>query len=293
MARGKAQTTALATWDAELAKQAEEYADQEAGVGGGSKFSIRGGTLSFNDAPLPNNEMAVVICDSILENVYYEGDFDPDSLSSPSCFAFGRDDKQIAPHADVEEPKAEKCDGCPMNEWGSSSKGRGKACRNRRRLALVSAGNFDADGNFEPFESSEDFSKAQIGYFGIPPTSLKGYAAYVTQLKTNLKRPPFAVFTRVSVVPDPKTQVKIQFELLGPAPDDIVQVLIDKNKEARALIEFPYQKQAEQAAPAPKRAPRAAPARAPRQAPVSVKAAPRAAPVARAPAAAPKRTQKF
>src|SRR5690606_31878069 len=89
----KAKTTALATYDEELAKLAEEAASQEANTGGGQFFSTRGGVLSLNGAPIPNNEMAVIILDGILVNTYYQGGFDPDSPSSPICYAFGRDEK--------------------------------------------------------------------------------------------------------------------------------------------------------------------------------------------------------
>lgn len=271
-------TTAIATWDEELAKQAEEYANQEANTGGGQFFSIRGGTLTLNGAPVPNNEMAVIVMDSVLENVYYEGDFNPDSPSAPTCYAFGRDEKTMAPHEEVEQKQAVSCADCPMNAWGSSNKGRGKACRNRRRLALIPAGGLD-DGNFQAFEDPDEFARAAVVYLPIPPTSINGFGAYTKQVFGALKRPPFAVFTKVSVVPDAKTQVKVLFELLGPVPDELVKVLMEKNREVKATIEFPYAKPEEAPAPPPRRAPvrqqrQAAPAKVPAKAQVRQAAAP-------------------
>ena len=92
MAQKKPQTTALVTWDEELARQAEIAASMEASAGGGQFFSTKGGILSWQDSPLSGNQMAVIILDSILENVFYEGHYDPDAPQSPTCFAFSRDE---------------------------------------------------------------------------------------------------------------------------------------------------------------------------------------------------------
>jgi hypothetical protein len=59
---------------------------------------------------------------------------------------------------------------------------------------------------------------------------------------STLKRPPFAVFTKVKLVPDPKTQVAVTFELLGPAPATMAEVLLRRHKEAEDAIVFPYPK---------------------------------------------------
>lgn len=239
-----AQTTALANWEEELAKQAEAAAEQEASTGGGQFFSLRGGTLSLNDAPLPNNEVAVVIVDSILENAYYDSDYDPDNPSGPTCYAFGRDEDEMGPDpANVEKPQSELCSECPMNEWGSADRGRGKACRNRRRLALVPAGDFDRDGGFEPYEDPEHFLKAEVAYLALPPTSLNSFGSYVKQLAGALRRPPHAVFTRVAVVQDAKSQFKVTFENLGLVPNELIPPLMQRNEEVKSLIEFPYPKQ--------------------------------------------------
>src|SRR5271170_6510523 len=98
MATKKAATTAIVNYEAELAEQAQIAAGMEASTASGQFFGLRAGVLTYNDAPLPNNEMAVVILDGVLENVFYEGAYDPDTPQSPMCFAFGRDEATMAPH---------------------------------------------------------------------------------------------------------------------------------------------------------------------------------------------------
>lgn len=236
--------TSVIKWDEELAKQAEAAAGMENSTASGQFFSLKGGILSFNDAPVPGNQMGVIILDGILENVFYENAYDPEDPSGPTCFAFGRDEKALEPHKDVVAAGNaihSHCAGCPMNEWGSADKGRGKACRNTRRLAMIPAGTFNQDGKFVLTKDPEHYESAAVAFMKLPVTSVKGYAAFVKQVAGALKRPPHAIVTKVSIRPDPTTQFKVVFEPIVQAPDEILGVLMKRHEEAKSLIDFPYQ----------------------------------------------------
>lgn len=252
-------TTALAKWDAELAKYAEIAASMEANTGGGQFFSTKGGILSWQDAPLPDNQMAVVILDSVLENVFYEGRYDPDTPQSPTCFAFGRDEKQMSPHQIIVESGSQQydqCTGCPMNEFGTSEVGKGKACRNTRRLGMIPAGVFNAAGKFELIDDEEHFTSTAVGFMKLPVTSVKGYASFVKQVAGALKRPPFGIITKVKVVPDPKSQFKVIFEPIMTIPDELMGIILQRHEEVKSTIDFPYAPNEEEEQP--KRGSRAA-----------------------------------
>lgn len=263
-ARKTSESTALVNWDEELAKQAEVAAGMEANSGGGQFFSMRGGQLSFNDSPMPGNQMAVVIIDSIFENVYYGGRYDPENPAPPTCFAFGRDE-DMSPHDVVvkaEQAQHDSCKGCPLNEWGSSDVGRGKACRNTRRLAIIPAGTFDQQNRFQAIDDLDHFASATIAYMKLPVTSIKGYASFVKQVAGALRRPPHGIFTKVRVEPDAKTQFRVIFEPLSQIPNGILPAIMKRHEEAKSLIEFPYNLEMEERAPPPAkgRGGRAAPA---------------------------------
>lgn len=232
-------TESLARWDEALAKLAKESAAQVAGLGGGQFFSIRAGTLSVNGSPIPNNEMAVVVLDHVLLNAHYGAEYDSENPMPPVCYAFGRDAATMAPHEAATKKASAQCKGCPNNEFGTAEKGKGKACKNTIRLACIPAGTM-SNGRFEAFDDPEAFSSAQVAYLGLPPTSIGAWGAYVKSLAGALKRPPFGVFTKVKVVPDPKSQVKVTFELLGPAPSELVGVLMKAHDAARENIVFPF-----------------------------------------------------
>lgn len=62
--------------------------------------------------------------------------------------------------------EAMRCDRCPLNQWGSGKQGRGKACKEMRRLLLIPAGqNFPA-------------------LLSLPPTSVANWDNYATGCKT-------------------------------------------------------------------------------------------------------------
>lgn len=229
--------TQIQKWDEELAAAAQVVVESEV-ASGGQFFSVRGGVLQFNDAPLPGNEVAVVIVDYIFENVFYEGEFNPEQPQGPTCFAFARSENDLAPHAMVVEKQHDKCSGCPRNEWGSADRGRGKACRNIRRLGLILAGDLK-NGQFTQYDA-EHFATAQPGYLKVPVTSVKGFASFAKQVAAVLRRPPWAIFTKVKVVSDPRTQFRVVFEPISEVPNELLSVLKKRNDEVSQLIAFPY-----------------------------------------------------
>lgn len=256
-------TTAIATWDEELAKYADASATMEANNGGGQFFSTKGGILTWQDAPLPNNQMAVVILDSIFETSYYEGEYDPSNPQSPTAFAFGRDEKTLAWHeSSAPEFAGKLCSESEVCQWGSADKGRGKAAKETRRLGMIPAGSFTPAGKFELIEDEGHYESTVVGFMKLPVTSVKGYASFVKQVAGALRRPPFGIVTKVKVVPDADTQFRVVFEPIMSLPDKLMGVIMKRHEEVAAIIDFPYTPNEERGQdPAPKRGAKPAPKR--------------------------------
>jgi len=258
--------TALEKYREKMAAKASAYASEE--KTGGSFISIRGGVLTFGEEELPGNEMLVVVLDAIHENTYYDTKFDPDSVLPPKCFAFGRSEKEMEPHENVPDPddaegsffelQAGQCSECPHSQWGSADTGRGKACSNRRRLAVIPAGRFVAgkkrrDTEMEVFEDPDHFRKADIAFLKLPVTSTKNWSKYVHMLNKEHQAPPFAVLTHIYVEPDPKTQYKVHFDCIEVVEDeDILDILFARNEEAMDMIIQPYEEPSEEDLEKPK-----------------------------------------
>lgn len=263
MARKPTTGTAVANYDEELARLAGQSATLTDSGGGGKFFSTRAGVLQFDDTPLPGNQMCVIIAAWCLENVYYEGAFDADNRTPPTCFAFCKnpDEKdEMAPHEMVDKEdafdrQADTCGECPQNEWGSAEKGRGKACSNRRRLAILPAGVYKSAGRnggyeLEVIDDAEHFRTADAGYLKIPVMSGKGFDNYVKDVAEQFKRPLFAVYTRVFLTPDPKSQFKVNFELIEPVTDNaVLGTLMERYRKLHEEIDFPYTPFQEEEAP--------------------------------------------
>ena len=97
------ETTAVANptnWQDRLAKFAVAAVAAEAAPSG-SFISAKSGVLQFAGAAVAGNALDIIVIDSIYENTYYTGDYDPDNTVSPVCFAFAHNDDELAPPLNV------------------------------------------------------------------------------------------------------------------------------------------------------------------------------------------------
>lgn len=215
---------------AELAVHAKDAAAKERPSAG--RISLKGG-LSYDGTPVPGNKLEVVIVGGAYRNVLYKSRYDPDNIVNPDCFALSVEDEDMKPHENVANPEHETCKGCPMAEWGSNpAGGRGKACKETRRLVLLPANNL----------SSADAIKAsEMAVLDIPVTSVKNYRNLVNVVASTLNLPVYAVVVLVEWLPDPKTQIKLSFTPLRVAGDEeIVRAIMARKDEATRLATIPY-----------------------------------------------------
>ena len=238
-------------FDEAFAAMAQQYAGTERG--GGDFLSTKGGVLTFDGEALPGNQMCVIMLDIVRERTYYTTKYSSDSEQNlpPVCYAFGRTDDEMAPHESMQAdldyftPQNDVCQTCAHNEWGSADTGRGKACSERRRMAILPAGYYtpkkgSRDFDLHMFDEADHYKTADIAFLKLPVTSVKDYARYVTQLSASHRRPPLGVITRVYLEPDAKTQFRVKFEMLELLPDDLFATIMERHEEAKASIVFGY-----------------------------------------------------
>lgn len=249
--RPSKKTTALATYDEKFAAYAKKR-QQEEPAAAGQFFSLRGGQLTFNDAVVEGNQMAVIVLDAVHENCFYKSKFNPEVITAPDCYAFGRKEDELVPHPEAPDKQNPTCAGCRHNVFGSGE-GRGKACSNRRRLAMISAGTFDKKlGEFRIFENPKDF-ESDIAFLKLPVTSVKGFKSFVRKITDVMNRPEWGVFTKVSVESDPRSQFRVNFEVLDLLPPELFETVEERASEAQKSIIFPYMKGDSVEASAPKK----------------------------------------
>lgn len=144
----------------EASKRMTQGADRKYISTKGKMFTLPSGTSD-------KGPLRVVVLGFTNVNTFFEGDYDPSKHQSPACFAINRFPEELKPDTDAPKPQNEDCATCPQNKFGS--KGKGKACRNKVRLALV-----------QPEDVSED---STIFLLDTSPTAVKTWGSYVDTLR--------------------------------------------------------------------------------------------------------------
>lgn len=238
-------TTALVKWEEEMAQAAERGAAQEKPAGEFKAIKIQGGVLMVDDTPIPGNTLRGVVLTALPENKYFASNYVAGESSVPDCYAFGdldSDDPEetMAPHAEATNPQHEgDCASCPLNQWGSADVGKGKACKNTRRLAIITE---------DALEDAESIEQAEVRTLSVPVTSVKHWKGYVRNKLPEIKRPSYGVVTVITVTPDPKTQFKVTFTLGGLIDfnGDTYAAMKAKVAAARKDIVAPYPQKTEE-----------------------------------------------
>lgn len=243
--------TNLINYEERFAVMAREAAETEKVSGSGRFMSTKSGVLSFMDEAMPGNQVAAIILDSVYENTYYPNEWSADRIENPLCYAFARTEEELEPYIEgmqkqMEhfEPQAEACNECAFNEWGSSPKGKGKACQQRRRLYMVPAGFYDRASNggwdLELFDDPEELADLDAAMLKVPVTSTKNWAKYVNMVAKEYNRPPMGVITRIYLEPDAKSQFTVNFEVIDLVPDHMLDQVFAMHEEAKDEIITEY-----------------------------------------------------
>lgn len=227
------------TWAERLAASAKDQAAKERPSV--SKISLRAGMISYGGQPVKGNVLPVIVMLAAHRNTYYDKPFDPNNLQNPVCFALSVEGEDMEAHENVPdenvpgftERQERSCATCPFHEWGSDPKGgRGKACKETRRLVVLPA---DCIGDAESVE------KAEMAIVDIPVTSGKNYSNFVNALAASASVPPWAAVTNLSTQPDAKTQFKVTFTPVSVVQDEaVLEALHKKLEQAERLALLPY-----------------------------------------------------
>lgn len=199
-----------------------------------SKLSTANGQLKYMGDPVAGNNMDVVILFASHRNVWYSGAYDRNNIKNPDCFALSETGIDMVPGGS--NPVNPTCKGCPKNEWGSDKRndgtvGKGKACKESRRLILMPAG---------ALESAEAVKAAELAILDLPVTSAKNYGGFVNTVAATLNLPPWAVISNVKVQPS-KNQFEVVLTPLKMLPSaDVLMAVKGRLEDAKRLALEPY-----------------------------------------------------
>jgi len=211
MARAKKKVgTALTNLKEQIAQQAAQISNT-VGSSGGNRIRITQGKKFVSpDGEESSGPIYVVILDHNSQNHYFPNPFDRDNPEPPTCFALsepasvgGRIDN-LVPSPNSPEVQSSDCNSCPMNQFGTDARGRGKACKNTYVLAVMAS-------------DEEDPAEADINLLTISPSGLKRYGSYVKTLASK-GAIPMTVITELSFDPD-EDYPTLYFKATEPNPN--------------------------------------------------------------------------
>lgn len=151
-----------------------------------NKIGLKNKEFTLPDGQKSPGPLECIILDFVWFMVHYPGVYNANNPQQPNCFAVGRENPEggeLAPHESVPKPLGENCRDCEKNQWGSAPSGKGKACKNQRRLIVVPP-NFD--------ESTEPMTMY------VSPGGLKNFDKYVSRLNNEHGVLPVQVVTAIS-----------------------------------------------------------------------------------------------
>lgn len=151
------------------------------------RISLKGRKFRFKEdgeeIKKPQDEIFVVILAvepgaGLNQKTYYKNGYQQGDSSPPDCSS----SDGVRPDPWVQDPVNATCRGCPKNVFGTATQGKGKACKDSKRLWVVEPDNIDGT----------------VFALGVPVTSLKEMSAYGAMLKAN-GIPVSAVITKISM----------------------------------------------------------------------------------------------
>jgi hypothetical protein len=231
----------IINYDDEMAKEAREAAAAEKPIS--ARISTKGGILKYNKNELPGNVLECIIVTDRHARKYFEKEFDPNELENPVCWSYSPDGKFVGPHPEASKPQSDNCLNCWANKFETAHKGAGKACSERRVLAVAPSG-----------VSAEDARTADLATLELTPTtSREDYPKYVKGLSIVHGLSPAAAITSIGTKPDAKSQYRLTFAAGNQAfvkgvegaalkvDPHVWAALKERREEAVQMIEVAYE----------------------------------------------------
>jgi len=214
-------TNAIANLQEQLRKELAEL-NKRVAPPTGHNISLKGGVFNLPDGSVNKGPMQAIILDWRIVNAYYTGPYDPQNPKPPKCWAISSTIEDMAPPESLgDDRQNNQCEGCPMNEFGSAPTGRGKACKNQRRLAIVPA---DAADESQPMTIT------------VSPAGLSVFENYVNKLQAEYGALPLQVVTKIAFDPN-KTYPSLIYAPAERVADERLATLMKLRQSAAPMLD--------------------------------------------------------
>ena len=211
-------STAMVDMRAQLKANLEAMRDRVDTSSTGGRISTAGKIFTIPGGATSSGPLSLVILDWRIAHAYYTGIYDPAKPKAPDCWAMSSTLNCAPDPAKVRTPKHSDCQSCPFNEWGS--RGKGKACKETRRLAVAP---LDAKPGDTPF------------LLEVSPTGIKSFEGLITTLQSKGVTPMEAV-TEVAFRSD-ATYPTLVFSPAALLTDEQLAVMFEINSRSAKILD--------------------------------------------------------
>lgn len=222
----------FAALDKATAAKLAELGEQTSGMepAGAPTIKTKGAHFNVGGQAL-GTELDCIVLGTVIVNAKFAGKFSPDNPKPPVCWSVGTDAKAMKPMGVESLRESKACDTCPLNQFGSDEAGgRGKVCRNLRRLAVIPLMGEPTPG---------EIAGAEILLLSVPPTSLKSWGWYVRALEGKHAAPQ-AVVTAVKIVEDERIKQGFVFLPRSVLSVECIKAVLARMQDATKVLALPF-----------------------------------------------------
>lgn len=183
--------TDMATIDSQLAAESLKGQLQ---TGGSNRIKVLA-KGAFEVEGVEHEELQMVVIDGAFRKQFFIDNYDKENITPPDCYAIGRPmsaggdtPNTTIPEEDSPDKQADKCAVCPQNVFGS--KGRGKACQDRRWLVV----------NLVDDEGSHLNPSAPLYLLDLSPTNIKPFDSMAGYIEKTLGGSPLKAIVTARAV---------------------------------------------------------------------------------------------
>lgn len=230
-------------WEKQLRAQARD--DKSKFTSGVPRITVdvdKSGNLTFvADGNQIGQEIIVASVESAWAKQWYASAYVKGASATPDCYAFGIKEKGL--HAHPESPDKQNlqpdgtspCDGCQHNKFGTARVGKGKACSDKPRLAVILF--HDVEGKDEGA-----IRRATVYQLDIPAASIGNFSQYLSMLVDLTPHGNFReAFTKVRCQMRPGAKGhEIKFEFVGVVPAKAMPALLARGPTAYEQMTQPF-----------------------------------------------------
>lgn len=215
----------LMAWQERLKKRATAESERTQ-AGAGNKISLRKNLQFRYQGADIGKEIKGVIIGHIYVNRWFEGDYDEDKITAPTCQAMSTTGKDMAPLDNSPAKQDQICADCWAHQWKSDKREKGRACKNQHDLKFI----------FE--DDLANIADAELAGLTVPVTSGAAFRKYVKKLTDSNETPSFAVITKITMDPDAENQKLVfemeemlteeQYDEIEPRADESMKTLMER-----------------------------------------------------------------